>query len=200
MRDLADPQRRSSSRSGSLAWLCAPALLAVVGIGLSVGVAHAATTVIGSPDAQLCYEAARSPAVATLTDVEVCSRAVRDDGLSLKDLAATYSNRGLLQSARGRHEEALKDHERAIHLMPELPRARLNRANVLVRMKRYADALDAYEQLLRDAGSIDHMVYFNRAMLHLNMDDRFAAREDLLRALERAPDRRRYLNALADFE
>lgn len=172
----------------------------VVGAALVCGATHGASTVLGTPGAQLCYEAALTPEFASLSDLETCTKAIREDGLSLKDLAATYSNRGLLLSARGHHEDALADHEKALRLIPELTRVRLNRANVLVRMKRYPDALEAYEALLEDAGNIDHMVYFNRAMLYMNLDDRFAAREDLLRALELAPDRSRYLNALANFE
>lgn len=178
-----------------------PGLAAALGLAaLLAGYARAAETVLGTPDAQLCFEAAKQPAEATYADVHVCTRALESADLNARDRAATYSNRGVLQSARGRHQQALEDHEAALALQPGLLRARLNRANTLSRLKRYEEALEAYDEVLEFTDGTSHLTYFNRAMLHLDREDRLAARTDLLRALELAPDQRLYRNVLAELQ
>ena len=57
------------------------------------------------------------------------------------DRAATHSNRGLLYARVGDLQEAMRDHNRAVRMAPEVGSVYINRSNTLVRLQRFAPAM-----------------------------------------------------------
>ena len=164
------------------------------------GPALAAETVFGPSSAQLCYEYATAGTPSARQAVETCTEAIKNESLSHRDLAASYSNRGMLQALRGRPEDAIADYDRALALDPALTHAIINRANSLTRLRRFDEALHDYDLASFYSEGRNALVFYNRSMLHLQMNRPQAARRDLLRALELQPDSLRYREALASLQ
>jgi len=59
-----------------------------------------------------------------------------------------YSNRSAARVALGKVEEALSDASECIKLKPDFPKGYTRRAECLLRMKRYSEAIEAYEKAL----------------------------------------------------
>lgn len=174
---------------------------ALIGSALAAAplVSGAATTVIGSPRAESCFNSARD-GFDTLPSIAQCTSAIHEDGLAPHDLAATHVNRGILYSRRGRHEEALKDFSRALDMERALVHALINRGNVLVRMKRFQEALEDYDQAVFYSEGRDPIVFFNRSLAYEGLGRGAEAREDLVRAVQLAPESSAYREALASLE
>jgi tetratricopeptide (TPR) repeat protein len=80
--------------------------------------------VIGTSDAQACYEAATfNP---TIADDASCNAAIKRGKLSRPQLAATYSNRGIILANHGELDKAIEDQNAAIALDPDSARAHVN--------------------------------------------------------------------------
>ena len=78
-----------------------------VDVCAAIAPAHAAEQVFGTSDAQACYEAATySPKIA---DEAACDAASKRGKLSRVQLAATYSNRGIILANHGDLEKAIED-------------------------------------------------------------------------------------------
>src|SRR5215470_6399042 len=89
--------------------------------------AQAAVTVIGGGMARACYEAVEYQKVPGEKAIEVCTMALEQEtGLSRRDKAATYTNRGILHMRAGRNQRALWDYHKGISLMPDLYEAKVN--------------------------------------------------------------------------
>lgn len=159
------------------------------------GTALAAASVIGPHDAQLCYQEAMMGQ--SWSDPDACTRAIRHGDLTRRDMAATYSNRGILNGKRGSVERALRDHNEAISLDASSSYALINRANLLTRMQRYEDALSDYQRAIEMSEEPWAVPYFNRALLHLRMGQKSAAREDLRKAKEIEPESTKYQELLS---
>lgn len=159
----------------------------------------AATTVIGSPRAESCFNSARD-GFDTLPSIAQCTSAIQEDVLARHDLAATHVNRGIIYSRRGRHEEALKDFTRALDMENALVHALINRGNVLVRMKRFQEALADYDQAVFYSEGRDPLVFFNRSLAYEGLGRGAEAREDLVRAVKLAPESTAFKEALASLE
>ncbi len=138
------------------------------------------TVLLSESPAYLCYLAALRGGDAA--DVEVCTRAIERQPLATADLAATYSNRGLLRARHGDLDAALEDHAKAIHLAPELDGLYVNRANTLIRANRLRDALADLDRAIALEGDAQATAYYNRALLFQRLGDSEAARLDLERA------------------
>ena len=52
--------------------------------------------------------------------IRYCTNAIRQDDLVIRDLAATYTNRGIIHAANGKLEAALEDHNQALLLAPDV--------------------------------------------------------------------------------
>lgn len=95
--------------------------------------------------------------------------------------AAAYTNRGIVLARGGRLELALKDHDAALALQPQLFPALLNRAHVLLRLGRFADALRAYDAAAA-AEPDSSVVYLNRVFAQLALGNPSGAETDLAQA------------------
>ena len=156
--------------------------------------AQAAQSNIGTSAAQTCYQAATyGPSVA---DLATCTRAIEEEDMTRMNLAATYSNRGILWSARGRYDRALEDQNTSIGLNPDSARAYINRANVQFRMKQYDAALADYDKAVSLLEDKFPVVYYNRSLANAAAGKRAAAIADMEHALKLAPGSTEYQDAL----
>jgi tetratricopeptide (TPR) repeat protein len=153
-----------------------------------------AQTIFGSSTAESCYQVAVMDS--RLTDVGPCDDAIKTGDLTRVDLAATYSNRGIILANSGELDRAIADHNVAVQLDPESPRAYINRANTLFRAHRYADALADYDRAIELSAGAFAVAYYNRSFVHLALAHKDQARKDLEHAAALAPDVQVYQDAL----
>jgi len=171
--------------------------LALVTLVLSSN-AQAAQTSMGKSSAELCYQAATfGPAP---EDLQMCTRAIEGEDMTRNDLAATYSNRGILWVARGQFDRALDDQNQAISINPDSARAYINRANVQYRLKKYDEALADYSKAIDLSGGRFAVIYYNRSITLAAVGKRDAARADIQHALDLAPGTTAYQNALEQLQ
>jgi len=178
------------TRLSSLPWI-------VLALLLPTAPASAAETTLGVSAAHLCYEYATKDNASARRAIDTCSKAIENEPLTSRDLAATFSNRGILKAGSGRHAQAAEDYDRALAINPILIQAIINRANARTRMKQFKEALNDYDLAAFYSEGRNDLVYYNRALLFLQMGRLENARNDLLRALEAQPDSLRYREALA---
>lgn len=152
---------------------------------VSSSVYAGAATIFGSSDAEACYRTATYGP--RLVDMGPCDDAIQGGGLTRSDLAATYSNRGIILASSGQLERAIADHTTAIELDPTSARAYINRANALFRARRYAEALADYDRAIDLSPSGFALAYYNRSFVHRALDQKDAARKDLEQAATLAP-------------
>ena len=149
--------------------------------------ARAAETVFGgNSEAAACYHAATvHPQTA---DVETCTAAIKDGNLSQQDLAATYSNRGIILANTGQLDKAIADQTTAVELDPNSARAHNNRANAYYRAQRHKEALEEYNEAISLSGGKLAPAYYNRAQAHQALGEQDEARQDLQQAAALAPE------------
>ena len=153
----------------------------------SVRAFGAETIIFGTAnDAKACYQAATVHAQSA--DPEVCTSAIKDGNLTQTDLAATYSNRGIILANNGQLDKAIKDQTTAVQLDPLSARAHNNCANAYYRAQRHKEALNEYDQAIALSGGKLAPAYYNRGQLHNALGDKDAARQDLQQAATLAPD------------
>jgi tetratricopeptide (TPR) repeat protein len=162
-------------------------LLSVVVVAATVGFqTQAADQVIGTSDAQACYEAATfSPRVSTDAP---CDAAIKRGKLSRPQLAATYSNRGIILANHGELDKAIEDQNTAIALDPDSARAHVNRGNVYYRSNRHNEAVADYNQAITLSKGQLAPAYFNRAKSHLALGETDAAAKDFQQAATLEPE------------
>ncbi len=148
------------------------------------------TVLLNSSPARDCYLATLEGG--TVFEIEVCTLAIEKQMLTPADLAATYSNRGILRVRNGDVKLGLKDHDRALSLMPDLTSAYINRSNALVVSKRYQAALADLEVAIAKQDGLLPIAYYNRALMFRRLGDLEAARTDAERAAALAPGNAAY--------
>lgn len=168
-----------------------------LGLLLVCAQGHAANTYIfNESPARQCFAEAdkRSPPY----DLRNCDLALEHEGLTREDRAATFSNRGVIHRKLRNYERALRDQDSAIRLAPDLSGAHINRGNVLMAMKRYAEALQAMTRGIEIADENLPLAYYNRALLFRLLGDQKSARSDAARAAELDPLQERYGSLMAE--
>lgn len=131
--------------------------------------------------------------------VRYCTDALRKDDLTLKDMAATYTNRGIIYSANGEYEKAMKDHNEAALLLPNMGKIYVNRGNVFHQQLDFERALEDYEKALEVGGVAGDIVQYNRSLSLIRLKRWDEAREALEAALEINPDSSRVKRKLDQF-
>lgn len=172
------------------------ALLALL-LGAGTHGTEASQTIIGVSSAHRCYDYAVQALGSSRQAIETCTRAIEQEPLSHRDLAATYSNRGIIEARRGNFAAAIEDYDRALRMNPILVHALINRGNAHTRMRQFRQALDDYDLAAFYSEGREGLVFYNRSLLFMQMGRVENARNDLLRALEAQPDSLRYREALA---
>ena len=156
-----------------------------------------ARTTFGSDNATRCYQESNMPFASS--GIRHCTDAIRHDGLTLRNLAATHTNRGIIYAASGRYEKAMKDHNQAILLMPELGEIYVNRGNVFHQQLEFDQALQDYQTALEVGGVAKDIVHYNRALSLIRLKRWDDARLALETALETNPDSFRVKRKLNQF-
>ena len=163
-------------------------LLSVVLAAAAAGAqTHAAEQVIGTSHAQACYEAATfSPKESNHAR---CDAAIKSGKLTRSQLAATYSNRGIILANHGELDKAIADQNKAIELNPDSARAHVNRGNIYYRYNRHNEAVADYNQAITLSHGELAPAYFNRGQSHLALGETDAATKDFQQAATLAPER-----------
>ena len=171
----------------------------IIGLALLLACAHAQaanTYLFNDSPARKCYAEAdkRAPPY----NPDVCDLALEHEGLTREDRAATFSNRGVIHRRMRNFEAALRDQDSAIRLEPALSGAHINRGNVLMVLKRYAEAMEAMTRGIEIADQNLPLAYYNRAMLFRMLGDQRSARADAARAAELDPLQKQYETLLVE--
>lgn len=178
------------------------AALGTAVLGLSGPPAKAAFTVFGDGNAQSCSQAAREVEKGHPADwafFQSCNLALESENLQQRDLAGTYINRGILYLVRGNYEDAKRDFDSAVTVMPSLGEAYTNRGAVLVALRRYQEAISDLDRGLELKSGEPEKAYFNRALADEGLDRIKDAYFDYTRAAELKPDWLLPRNELARF-
>lgn len=162
------------------------------------GTASAAKTTFGSTNANQCYRESNMPLSGV--GIRYCTQAIREDDLVIRDLAATYTNRGIIYAANGKLAEALEDHNQAILLSPEMGKIYINRGNVFHQTHEYEKALTDYRKAVELGNVAGDIAYYNMALTLIRLKRWDDARESLEKALEINPDSDRVRRKLAQFD
>jgi tetratricopeptide (TPR) repeat protein len=161
--------------------ICAAALIV-----LGTGPGFAASTVYGSGDGPLCFEAAKDGR-GDLTALNTCDAALQDPLLSGRDRAATLVNRGVVKLHRRDAASARSDFDAAIAARPDLGEAYVNRGAALIRMGDYRAAIASIDEGLQKGAEDPHEAYFNRAIALELLGDLVGAYRDYRKAQSLKP-------------
>lgn len=161
-------------------------------IGLAwAGAAGARTTVFGGGMAQACSESARAVAESHPPHADAigeCSRAIEEEVLNRRDLAATFVNRGVLHLTLADYADARSDFDRAVELMPGMGEAYVNRGAALIGLSQETAAIAQIDQGLTLNPEEPEKAYFNRALAKERVNDLKGAYADFQKALALKPD------------
>ena len=161
-------------------------LTVVLGIALGLTAASAQVLVVGNSRARSCYLAAKN-GFASDDLIKTCSASLADENLSLKDRAATYDNRGIMENTLGRLDQALASFADAIAIDASLGDAHVNRGTVLIRQKKYDDALAEINEGIGLGMAFPHIGYYNRAVAEELLGRYRDAYYDYMHVLELEP-------------
>ncbi len=150
--------------------------------------ASAQVFVIGTGLGADCYQKT-SAAYASFRDAEeTCTRALREETMTLANRAATFVNRGVLRMRNGDYEQARDDYASARRIQPDLAEAYLNDGAALIYQRDFAAALVALDKSLDLNVGDAYAAHYNRAIARENTGDVPGAYADFQRALELKPD------------
>lgn len=165
----------------------AVALSALGAAALMSPAAHAAVTVIGNSLAHSCFESAEFGGE-TKEGIALCTEALDQFSLPLKDRAATLVNRGILYARNDDPETAIADYDRGLALDASLAEGYVDRGAALIALKRYDDALDAINKGIGMGSSRLQIAYYDRAIVEEALGNVRAAYEDYKMATQIEPD------------
>lgn len=150
--------------------------------------AMAGVIALGSSSARLCYESADSQTYPSPVAMAQCDEAIREPGISHRDVVATYVNRGILKLRRGLTEAAITDFDQALHMDPRQPEAYLNKGAALMRQDNARDALPLFTVALQNRTNRPAIAHFGRAIAYETLGDIPAAYRDYRSAAELEPE------------
>ena len=160
----------------------------IVGATLVPMAAPAAVTVIGSGFARACYEHSRSQQTSQQSMAD-CNRALSEEALTVRDRAATFVNRGILNMQARKHAAALADYENAIRVKSDLAEAYVNKGIALVHSGgRDSEAINAISQGLALNPIRPEVAYYTRGVAHEMLGNAKAAYDDYRQAAALKPE------------
>jgi tetratricopeptide (TPR) repeat protein len=131
--------------------------------------------------------------------VEICNQSIDNETLTVKDRAATYDNRGVMLDALGRLEKATADFRQSMALDPKLGDPYVNLGSVLIKQKRYDEALESINKGLALGMSFPHIGYYDRAVAYQLLGRYKEAYYDYKKTLELEPNFTQASERLKDF-
>lgn len=115
------------------------------------------------------------------------SDAATDRVLTEQQQANDMLRRAVSSFVRGRWPEALASYDEALRINPSLPYAHSHRARILLRDRRFAEALDAALRAVA-VDPYEPEGFYHLAMVRASLGDRPAARESLARCRKLEPN------------
>lgn len=131
--------------------------------------------------------------------VGVCDMALKEEVLTTKDRAATFDNRGVMLDMLGKTDKAADDFHMAISLNPALGDPHVNLGSMMIKQKRYTEALAEINTGLDLGMSFPHIGYYDRAIAEEMMGSYKAAYYDFKKVLEIEPNYGPATERLKDF-
>jgi tetratricopeptide (TPR) repeat protein len=162
-------------------------LLAGATAALAAGYADAAVTVVGPGLARSCYEYAEFGGTAR-DGIATCTMALLQQALSPKDKAATYINRGILESRAENTEGALGDYDLGLSIDGNLGEGYVDRGAVMIVLHRYNDALENINKGIALGANRLQIAYYDRAIVQEALGNIRDAYEDYKKAIAIQPD------------
>lgn len=160
--------------------------LAVI-LAVVAGPAAASVMVLGSGLAPDCSKAAFAGRSDT-DSIQLCSRALAEEGLVRRDRAGTLVNRGVMLMRTRDYLSARADFDRAIALEPTLGEAFVNRGVSLMADQDYAGALAEIDRGLALGVDEPAKAWYNRGLVQEGLGDAPGAYHDYRKAQDLAPD------------
>ena len=153
--------------------------------------ARAFDTLAGGSYAATCASqadnAARELATGPADAISVCSKAITDEGLSPRDLAATFVNRGVLYLAASTPAVAERDFRSAIAINASSGEAYVDLGAAEIAQNRPKPGIADIDHGLSLAAKEPEKGYFNRAMAEDSLGEASAAYRDFRTALQLRP-------------
>ena len=147
--------------------------------------------ITGNGYARDCYRAASIAARIHYTsskEIMNCNHALNYSAMSLRDRAATLTNRGIIYMALEDYERAISDYSSALKLKPEFGEIYVNIGNIYYLGKVFDKAIQEYTSAIDKATSKIHIAHLNRGMAYENLGDFDNAELDYRAAMELLPD------------
>lgn len=149
--------------------------------------AQYAVEVFGSGYARRCYDSVKDRELAPKT-LGICDIALSQENLSTRNRAATYINRGIVFMRAENYDRAMKDYDRALSLMPDLPEIKINLGAMLYHMGRFREAVDALNVgITAQDTDARAAAFYNRAISHEQLGDFERAYDDYRSAMTIIP-------------
>ncbi len=159
--------------------------LALLGLVASAGEANAVVLVVGGGAGSQCYATAEygDPFKA----FDICTRALSDQEMSVRDRAATYINRSVVRLRVHDWGGALGDTDLALARVSTIGEAYVNRGAALLNLGRTQDALTDLNKAITIGLDKVHLAYYNRGLVKEKMNDTRGAYADYRKALDLDP-------------
>ena len=165
--------------------LNAVSALALLGAVCTATSANAVVLVVGGGAGSQCYATAEygDPYKA----FDICSRALSDQEMSVRDRAATYINRSVVRLRVHDWSGALGDVDLAIARVSGIGEAFVNRGAALINLGRTQEALTDLNRAITIGLDKVHLAYYNRGLAKEKMNDTRGAYADYRKALDLDP-------------
>jgi tetratricopeptide (TPR) repeat protein len=158
---------------------------ALLGLVAASGEANAVVLVLGGGAGSKCYATAEfgDPFQA----FDICTKALSDSEISVRDRAATYINRSVVRLRVHDWNGALGDTDLAISRVATLGEAYVNRGAALLNLNRPQDALADLNKAITIGLDKVHLAYYNRGLAKEKLNDPRGAYADYKKALDLDP-------------
>lgn len=147
--------------------------------------AKAVVLVVGGGAGAQCYSTAEfgDPFEA----FDICTKALADQSMSVRDRAATYINRSVIRLRVHDYSGAIADCDLSVARYPNLGEAYVNRGAALINLDKPQEALQALNKAIDLGLDKVHLAYYNRGLAKEKLSDATGAYEDYKKALELDP-------------
>ena len=159
--------------------------IALLGLVAAASEAKAVVLVLGGGAGSRCYATAEfgDPFQA----FEICTKALSDTDMSVRDRAATYINRSVVRIRVHDWNGALGDTDLSIVRYPNLGEAYVNRGAALLNLDRPQEALADLNKAIMIGLDKAHLAYYNRGLAKEKLNDTRGAYGDYKKALDLDP-------------
>lgn len=159
--------------------------LAFLGLVAVASEAQAVVLVLGGGAGSKCYATAEfgDPFQA----FDICTRALSDAEMTVRDRAATYINRSVVRLRVHDWNGAMGDTDLAISRVSNIGEAYVNRGAALLNLNKPQDALAELNKAISIGLDKVHLAYYNRGLAKEKLNDPRGAFADYKKALDLDP-------------